>query len=65
MEWPSTKVATALYDFEATDYNEVSLFSGQQYLVIKEDPSGWWEVENEQKVRGLAPSNYLEVFAQK
>ncbi|KAL9655961.1 hypothetical protein ABK040_007582 [Willaertia magna] len=49
----------ALYNYQATADDELTLKEGEIYILIDKDPSGWWEGELNGK-RGLFPGNYVE-----
>jgi len=56
---PSLPLCKALYDYEATDLDELSFKEGSVIEIIKEDVSGWWKGRLRGK-EGLFPSNYIE-----
>eukprot|EP01117_Protostelium_nocturnum_P013261 TRINITY_DN4939_c0_g1_i2.p1 TRINITY_DN4939_c0_g1~~TRINITY_DN4939_c0_g1_i2.p1 ORF type:complete len:407 (+),score=117.10 TRINITY_DN4939_c0_g1_i2:70-1290(+) len=49
----------AMYDYESTSEDELSVQTGDQVVVFMKHPSGWWMCEMNGKV-GLIPSNFLE-----
>ncbi|XP_078381206.1 SH2/SH3 adapter protein NCK1-like [Oculina patagonica] len=51
--------AVALYDYKATDSEELSIKKDEK-LVVLDDSKGWWQVENSRKETGYVPSNYVK-----
>ncbi|OAF66845.1 hypothetical protein A3Q56_05440 [Intoshia linei] len=51
----------AKFNYKAQLPCEITLVVGNKYKLI-ERKTLWWLVENQEKVRGLAPSNYLKEF---
>lgn len=51
--------ATALYDYKATDSEELSIKKDER-LVVLDDSKGWWKVENSRHEKGYVPSNYVK-----
>jgi len=49
----------ALYDYQASDEEELSLRKGDHITVIN-NAGQWWTVRNERGQEGLVPFNYLE-----
>ena len=49
----------ALYDYQASDAEELSLRKGDRVVVIN-NSGQWWTVRNERGQEGLVPFNYLE-----
>lgn len=49
----------ALYDYQASDAEELSLRKGDRVAVIS-NSGQWWTVRNERGQEGLVPFNYLE-----
>jgi len=49
----------ALYDYQATDSEELSLTKGDRVTAIN-NAGQWWTVRNERGQEGLVPFNYLE-----
>lgn len=57
-----TKVYRAVYDFEKTDEEELSINAGDNLLAIGDDEGGWLEVQNlETGLKGYVPTEYLEL----
>ena len=57
-----TKVYRAVYDFEKTDEEELSISTGDNLLAIGDDEGGWLEVQNlETGLKGYVPTEYLEL----
>lgn len=53
--------ARALYDYEATNSNEMGLREGDVVAVLGKSDSGWWDCLCENGQRGWFPSNYCAV----
>ncbi|KNC81622.1 hypothetical protein SARC_06060 [Sphaeroforma arctica JP610] len=54
------RVATAMYDYEAQDADELTFGEGDQIIIIEEvDEAGWCKGELRGRV-GLLPANYVE-----
>lgn len=51
-------IAVALYDYNASGNQELSIKKNEK-LVIIDDSQTWWKVTNEQKQSGYVPSNYV------
>ena len=51
--------AIALYDYKATDSEELSIKKDER-LVVLDDSKGWWQVENSKHETGYVPSNYVK-----
>lgn len=54
----SSNKAVALFDYSATDRNELSFKKGQIISVLQKDDSGWWQGELDGVV-GMFPSNFV------
>lgn len=52
--------ARALYEYEATNENELSFPEGAILNIQEKDDSGWWFAELGGKT-GFIPNNYVEV----
>ncbi|KAF9577547.1 hypothetical protein BGW38_007168, partial [Lunasporangiospora selenospora] len=61
------KQVRALYSFEATAAEELSIQKGDVIQIIEEIDEGWWEGElmdaNGRRQAGMFPSNYCEVIS--
>jgi hypothetical protein len=44
------KRVKAIYDFEARTSSEISFKAGDVFVLISEDPSGWWVGEKDGKM---------------
>jgi hypothetical protein len=56
----STEVtAVALYDYEATDADELSFRKGEALMLLEAYDDGWWLMQKGRHT-GLVPSNYME-----
>eukprot|EP00049_Salpingoeca_infusionum_P018370 m.356955 g.356955 ORF g.356955 m.356955 type:complete len:1042 (+) comp17672_c0_seq1:247-3372(+) len=51
--------ARAIYDYEARDADELNLKYGETVIILKKDPSGWWQGKIGGRT-GLFPANYIE-----
>ncbi len=49
----------ALYDYNATDSEELTIRKGEKLSVLTSDGT-WWEVTNDRNVTGLVPCNYVK-----
>lgn len=57
--------ATALYAYEATGNDEVSILVGEAlHIVEADDNSGWTQVRKSNEEIGLVPTSYLQIEAQ-
>lgn len=54
----NTEVFVALYDYSATNADELSFKTGEHLNIISKEGSGWWKAELRGQV-GFVPSNYL------
>jgi len=53
--------AKALYDYEATNDNELSFLEGDILTITEQDDSGWWFAEKNGRT-GFIPNNYVEIL---
>lgn len=61
-----TPSAKALYAYDASGDDEVSITVGEDLEVVgADDGSGWTTVLTSSGTRGLVPTSYIEVFAEK
>lgn len=51
--------AEALYDYQASDTDEISLSAGEKLFVLKEDESGWWTGRLPNGQEGFFPGAYV------
>jgi len=51
--------AEALYDYQASDTDEISLSAGEKLSVLKEDESGWWTGRLPNGQEGFFPGAYV------
>lgn len=58
---PSLPKARAIYDYDATDVDELQMKVGDIVLITKKDHSGWWQGKMAGK-EGLFPGNYVEMI---
>jgi len=49
----------ALYDYDATEDNELTFKEGDKILLYEKHESGWWTGEHNGKP-GLFPMNYVQ-----
>ncbi|TPX34504.1 hypothetical protein SmJEL517_g02861 [Synchytrium microbalum] len=58
---PAKKLPTvkALYDYNATEADELSFRAGEMITVISKDDAGWWTGSSKGK-KGLFPANYVQ-----
>ncbi|XP_064390451.1 unconventional myosin-Ie-like [Halichondria panicea] len=56
---PALPKCKAVFDYDATDTDELSFKEGDIIDIIKEDASGWWKGRVRGK-EGLFPNNYIE-----
>lgn len=54
--------AIVLYDYEATESNEVDLVEGETVHDVDQIDEGWWSVTNSRGKSGLVPANYMELL---
>ncbi|KAH7930078.1 hypothetical protein BV22DRAFT_1191549 [Leucogyrophana mollusca] len=52
--------AVALYDFEGTSADELSVQEGERLIIIEKEGEEWWKCRNEHGVEGVVPASYLE-----
>jgi len=55
------KVCRCLYDYEATDEDELSMKEGEKMTIDSED-NGWYFVHNQSGKYGRVPSNYVDLM---
>ena len=60
------KFCIALYNFKSITFNMIDMREGDVYKVLekcdkKNDPE-WWLVENDQKISGYVPKNYVKLL---
>jgi hypothetical protein len=62
METPSSRICRghALYDFQATEDDELSIAAEDPFVLIETYDDDWWLVNLNGRV-GVVPSNYLEL----
>ena len=48
-----------LFDFDASEENDVSVSRGELVRVLNRDDEDWWWVENAQRIRGFVPKSFL------
>lgn len=58
----AASMARVLSDYHASSAGEMSLIKGELVIVEQKDPSGWWKVSSEDRMRnGWAPADWLEM----
>ncbi|CAG8594001.1 5509_t:CDS:10 [Ambispora gerdemannii] len=55
------QTAIALYDYEATEENEISFAEGALITYIQFDSDDWWTGTNPEGINGLFPANYVQL----
>lgn len=55
------ELAAALYDFEGTGPDELSVREGEQLYIIEKEGEEWWKCRNAHGSEGVVPASYLEV----
>jgi hypothetical protein len=53
--------AVALYDFEGTGSDELTVEEGERLWIIEKEGEEWWKCRNEHGIEGVVPASYLEV----
>ncbi|KIJ70021.1 hypothetical protein HYDPIDRAFT_77892 [Hydnomerulius pinastri MD-312] len=53
--------AVALYDFEGTGSDELSVQEGERLHIVEKEGDEWWKCRNAHGVEGVVPASYLEV----
>lgn len=53
--------AIALYDFEGTGSDELTVQEGERLWIIEKEGEEWWKCRNEHGIEGVVPASYLEV----
>ena len=56
---PKLPMCRALYDYDATDTDELTFREGDLIEIVKKDESGWWSGKFKGK-EGLFPNNYVD-----
>ncbi|KAK7058710.1 hypothetical protein SK128_009689 [Halocaridina rubra] len=58
---PLGKLATVMYDYEASEPDELSVKQGDYVMIVKSENSDWWQVRTaDMKSTGFVPANYLK-----
>lgn len=52
--------AVALYDFEGTGSDELTVQEGERLWIIEKEGEEWWKCRNEHGIEGVVPASYLE-----
>lgn len=52
--------AVALYDFEGTGSDELTVQEGERLWIIEKEGEEWWKCRNEHGIDGVVPASYLE-----
>ena len=53
--------AVALYDFEGSGTDELSVQEGERLHILEKEGDEWWKCRNAQGDEGVVPASYLEV----
>lgn len=53
--------AVALYEFQGSSPDELSVQEGERLWVIEKEGEEWWKCRNEEGLEGVVPASYLEV----
>ncbi|XP_041066851.1 cytoplasmic tyrosine-protein kinase BMX-like [Carcharodon carcharias] len=56
---PSSKMAEALYQYDAKEQTDISLEKGEKYYIINDSDQHWWKLKDMKGREGYAPSSYL------
>ena len=56
---PQLPLCKALYDYDASDADELNFKEGDIIEILTEDPTGWWKGRLKGK-EGVFPNNYIE-----
>ena len=59
----ANQTATVLYDYKATDSNQVDLVEGEKLIVLEGDAGGWTGVKTASGATGFAPTTWLKLDA--
>eukprot|EP01121_Diplochlamys_sp_Union-15-3_P015751 TRINITY_DN525_c0_g1_i7.p1 TRINITY_DN525_c0_g1~~TRINITY_DN525_c0_g1_i7.p1 ORF type:complete len:448 (-),score=108.04 TRINITY_DN525_c0_g1_i7:57-1400(-) len=59
---PADILVRCLYDYDATEDNELSFKEGEILVLIDKDETGWWEGRKENGKVGIFPSNFVEII---
>lgn len=54
------EAAVALYDFEGTGSDELTVQEGERLWIIEKEGEEWWKCRNEHGIEGVVPASYLE-----
>ncbi|KAG1755728.1 hypothetical protein EDB19DRAFT_1891950 [Suillus lakei] len=54
------ELAVALYDFEGTGSDELTVQEGERLWIIEKEGEEWWKCRNEHGIEGVVPASYLE-----
>ncbi|KAB5546768.1 hypothetical protein PHYPO_G00075740 [Pangasianodon hypophthalmus] len=56
---PKEEVVIALYDFEGTESQDLTLRQGEEYVIIERCDVNWYKARNKYGEEGYIPSNYV------
>ncbi|MCI4387881.1 hypothetical protein PGIGA_G00079140 [Pangasianodon gigas] len=56
---PKEEVVIALYDFEGTESQDLTLRQGEEYVIIEKCDVNWYKARNKYGEEGYIPSNYV------
>lgn len=54
------QIGRAIYDFQASNPDELSLAQGDRFRVVEMFDDGWWLVQHDER-GGIVPSTYVEL----
>ncbi|XP_064636639.1 tyrosine-protein kinase Tec-like isoform X2 [Lineus longissimus] len=54
------QTVVALYSFDASDEQDLSLIQGEEYIVLDDSREHWWKARNAMGQEGYIPANYVE-----
>lgn len=57
---PFTVKAVALYDYQASNPDELSFQEGQTMIIVDRSEEGWWKTEQNGQIL-IVPAAYLEL----
>jgi len=55
------KTAVALYEYQASDDNELNFAEGEMIMEIEFVDDNWWQGKNASGYFGMFPANYVEL----
>nr|AAI57390.1 Zgc:175287 protein [Danio rerio] len=58
-EEPEEEVVIALYDFEGLEPHDLTLKTGEEYVILEKCEVNWYKARNKEGKQGYIPSNYV------